>query len=37
MVGDTVREYVHGVARSDLVTATLRSHQRSDERSAATD
>ena len=31
VVGDTVREYVHGVARSDLVKALLRSHQRGDD------
>ena len=31
MVADTVREYVHGVARSDLVKALLRSHQRGDD------
>ncbi len=31
VVGGTVREYVHGVARSDLVKALLRSHQRGDD------
>ena len=29
--GGTVREYAHGVARSDLVKALLRSHQRGDD------